>query len=167
MCWIMNWKWLLIIRAPSLSCCSLRAASNSFFFINQKTFKGTYEIFSVIISKIKTPKKLHSHRNSVNLLMLWMKEAVEILNIYPSCAKWPLTFHLNCSVVHQASLLCLSGFLCKDLGVIPSFLWWSRTYFLFPYLAFRQGKSQPNETSMKYYGAITLTLQSYSVPSTK
>lgn len=166
MCWIMNWKWLLIIHAPSLSRCNLRAAGNSFFFINQKTFKGTYEIFSVIISKIKTPKKLHSHRSSVNLLMLWMKEAIEILNIYPSCAKWPLNFPSQlqrCSSTFTA----VFGSLCKDLGVIPSFLWWSRTYFLFPYLAFRQGKSQPNETSMKYDGAVTLTLQSYTVPSTK
>lgn len=119
MCWIMNWKWLLIIHAPSLSSCSLRAASDSFFSLlkkkpkskpnqTQKTFKSTYKIFSVIISKIKTPKKLHSQRNLVNLLVLWMKEATEVLNIYRSCAKWPLTFNLNCNIIHQPSLLRLS-----------------------------------------------------------
>lgn len=173
MCWIMNWKWLLISCALSLHCCSPRAESDSFSLLKKtkpkkppknpnKTFKGAYEICSVIISKIKTPKKLPSCRNLVNLLVLWMKDATEILNIYCSCAKWPCTSHLNCTIIHQPSLLCLAPHV-RILGVITSFFGWSGTYFLYPHFAFRQRKSQPNESSVKYYGALTLPVQWNSV----
>lgn len=126
MCWLMNWKWVLISCVLPLPCCSPGAASDSFFFIKKKketkTFKGVYKIFSVIISKIKTPKKLPSHRNLVNLLVLWMKDTTEILNIYCSCAKWPCTFHLNCTIIHQPSLLCLSCSPCKNFRCHYKFL---------------------------------------------
>lgn len=69
---------LLIIHVPSLSRCNdeERHTQVSFFFLNI-IFKGTYEIFSVIIFKPETPKALCSKWNLVNLLVLWMKEATD------------------------------------------------------------------------------------------